>query len=241
MTSVDIIIPVLNEEATLARNVGVALDYIATLPAPWNDAALVIVDNGSTDRTEAIGRELQAGGRVRYVRLDQRGVGRALKAGWTSSGAEYVGYMDLDLATDLKHLPEAFAALAGGADVVYGTRLHRESVVKGRTVKREVISRIFNGILRAYLGARFSDGMCGFKFLRRSILPNLMANGAESDGWFFATELLFVAQRLGYRLHELPVRWTDDPDSRVKVMKLSLEYLAAMRRLRGRSYPAPAR
>jgi glycosyltransferase involved in cell wall biosynthesis len=236
---IEITIPVLNEEATLEDNVRKVLGFLDTLGLDTlgeRAISLVIADNGSADATEAIGRRLaEETGRVRYLRLPSRGVGLALKTSWLGSSADIVGYMDLDLATDLAHLPEAFAALRGGADLVYGSRLHRNSVVSGRTLKREVVSRLFNLILRSYLGAKFSDGMCGFKFLRRSILEPVIAQGAESNGWFFSTELMFVAQKLGYRLHELPVRWTDDPNTRVRIGRLTLEYLKAMRRLKHRN------
>ncbi|MBI0536211.1 glycosyltransferase [Roseomonas sp. KE2513] len=242
MPSVDIVIPVLNEEKTLSQNVGMTQEFLRTLPAPWNEARLVIADNGSTDRTQEIARQLVATSPgIGYIRLEERGVGRALKRAWTESTADFVGYIDLDLATDLKHLPEAFTELSNGADIVYGSRLARGAKVVGRTLKREVISRVFNAILKIYVGARFSDGMCGFKFLRRAHLPALLANGAESDGWFFATELLLVGQRLGLKLHELPVHWTDDPDSRVRVGKLTAEYLKAMKKLRGRHIEPIAR
>jgi glycosyltransferase involved in cell wall biosynthesis len=233
--SVEIAIPILNEEATLATNVRRVGEYLAGLQAPWREASLVIADNGSADGSSVIAAELaREFPRVRYVRVAERGVGRALKAAWGTSSADIVGYMDLDLATDLRHLPEAFDALKQGADVVYGTRWHQDSVVRGRTLQRAAISRVFNLLLRMYLGATFSDGMCGFKFLRRAILPKLLANGAQSDGWFFATELLMVAQSCGYRLHELPVQWNDDSDSRVQVTRLTVEYLKAMRKLRAR-------
>jgi len=235
LKSFEIVIPILNEEKTLAKNVGEVKKFLATLPEPWSATSLVIADNGSTDSTENISCRLAADlPGVKYIRLSERGVGRALKQAWTASSADVVGYMDPDLATDLQHLPQAFAALQDGADIVYGSRLHRSSVVVGRTMKREMISRVFNTILKLYMGAKFSDGMCGFKFVRYSHVPMLLANGAESDGWFFATELLLVGQRLGLKLHELPVRWTDDPDSRVRVGKLTVEYLAAMRKLRAR-------
>ncbi len=169
--SVEIVIPILNEEATLATNVRRVGEYLAGLRAPWREATLAIADNGSTDGSPVIGAELARElPRVRYLRVAERGVGRALKAAWGTSSADLVGYMDLDLATDLRHLPEAFQALEQGADLVYGTRWHRDSVVRGRTLQRAAISRVFNLILRAYLGATFSDGMCGFKFLRREIL-----------------------------------------------------------------------
>ena len=231
--NIEITIPVLNEEATLRQNVEKVLSFLATQPAPLRDAKLVIADNGSTDQTRTIAESLQSTSpNIRYIRLDQRGVGLALKTSWSRSTADIVGYFDLDLATDLNHMTEVLQAFQQGADIVYGTRLHKRSRVIGRTLKREITSRAFNTILKVYLGAKFSDGMCGFKFLRREILPGLRENGAVSDGWFFSTELLYVGQKMGYSLYELPVVWTDDPDSRVNISRLSAQYLKAMQVLK---------
>lgn len=235
MLKVEITIPVLNEEATLAKNVAAARAAIDRLFAEPDLVGLAIADNGSTDRTQAIALELERSmPGLRYLRLPRPGVGAALKQSWLSSEADIVGYMDLDLATDVKHLPQAVGAIKAGASVCYGSRLHPSSTVIGRKLQRTLVSHAFNIVLKTWLGARFSDGMCGFKFLKRSALPQLMARGAVSDGWFFSTELLLAAERLGLPVHELPVEWTDDPDSRVRMVKLTLQYLRAMRVFRAR-------
>jgi len=229
--TVDIAIPVLNEEKDLIGNIEKVLIFLRAPSLGAFRVQLVIADNGSTDQTPAIGKALalRHPERVRYVRLEQKGVGRALKRVWNKSTADIVGYFDVDLATDLNHLPEALEACGRqGADLVYGTRLHRQSVVWGRTLKREITSRVFNMLVRFYLGTHFSDGMCGFKFLKRAIFGPLQQAGAVSDGWFFSTELLATAEWIGYRLYELPVRWTDSSDSRVQIVRLSLQYLEAM-------------
>ena len=141
--------------------------------------------------------------------------------------------MDLDLATDLSHFPTAIRALTEqGYDLVYATRLHRESRVIGRSMKRALVSRIFTVFVRTYLGTRFSDGMCGFKFFRRDKMQALRANGVVSDGWFFSTELLVVSEWLGLKVYELPVTWRDDRNSKVRIVPLAVEYLMAMHFLR---------
>lgn len=234
--SFDITIPVLDEERTLEHQVRTLFNYLERTfgkRAPWR---VVIADNGSTDRTPQIARRLaDYDQRVDYVRLDERGVGRALQASWNRSHANIVGYMDLDLATGLESLPVALSALdRGGYDLVYGTRLHTDATVIGRSLSRELTSRTFNAILAGYLRIHFSDGMCGFKFLRREILATLCTGGAISDGWFFSTELLAVAEWSGYKLYELPVHWTDSRTSRVRVVRLAREYLRAMRMLKKR-------
>ena len=143
--------------------------------------------------------------------------------------------MDLDLSTDLQHLPAALALLdAGQADIVAGSRLARGARVTNRTPLRTLTSVGFNTIVRVLFRTRFTDGMCGFKFLRRGIVPDLIQAGACSDGWFFETEVLIAGEYLGYAVRDLPVVWTDDPDTKVRVVPLALEYLRAMWRLRGR-------
>lgn len=237
----DITIPVLNEEITLKQQVRQLHGFLSTHfpePGQWR---IVIADNGSTDRTALLARDLcEELPEVRLVLVPKKGVGLALKTSWAQSDADIVGYMDLDLATDLSHFLQAYEVLAERqADLVYATRLHRHSKVIGRTLKREITSRVFNAMLRLYLGIRFSDGMCGFKFLRREYVDTLRRYGAESDGWFFSTELLSVAEWLGLRLHELPVTWTDDTSSsRVRILPLAKQYIRAMQQLKTRKAEA---
>ena len=235
MSTFDITIPVLDEEETLVVQVGKLRDFLLQHYPALGQWRIVIADNGSTDATRQLATELsEKYQEVNWVSVPRRGVGLALKTSWGQSDADIVGYMDLDLATDLRHFPEAYSVLAEDrADLVYGSRLHPAAKVIGRTTKREISSRGFNFILRNYLGVQFSDGMCGFKFLQRKSLPELLENGAHNDGWFFSTELLSVAEWRGLTLHELPVTWTDDAaSSKVKVFPLAMRYLQAMRELK---------
>ena len=231
----DVTIPVLNEEATLERQVGILRQFLREhfpQPGQWR---IVIADNGSTDRTLEISRGMQARiPELAVVNVPEKGVGLALKTSWGQSAADIVGYMDLDLATDLPHFLEAYRAIAEqGYDLVYGTRLHPRSKVIGRTLKREITSRVFNLLLKVYLRVKFSDGMCGFKFLKRSVYPSLYELGARNNGWFFSTELLTTAEWADLRLYELPVKWTDDTSSsRVELWPLVKRYLKGMRELK---------
>ena len=233
MKQVDIVIPVLNEEITLKPQISTLIAFCET---EIKDVAysIVIADNGSTDKTEVIAKQLSENNdNVRYLKVSKKGVGLALKEAWKTSSADFVGYMDLDFATSLSHLPEAIKKInSNDVDIVYGSRLHKESKVIGRTVKREITSRAFNTIIRLYFSSNISDGMCGFKFLKSSIVSDLIQHGARSDGWFFCTEILLVAERLGLRSFELPVTWTDDPNSKVNIKNLTIEYLKAMRTLK---------
>lgn len=232
--TIEITIPVLNEEQTLAVQVERVITFLNDNNiAPNSSISLVIADNGSVDKTQEIANQLeQRYTDVKYIRLEERGVGRALKASWSSSSADIVGYMDLDLATDLKHLEHVFSSFDGEVKLVTGSRLAKGAKVIGRSHLRSFTSRVFNLIVQLWFGSSFSDGMCGFKFLERNSLKALMLNGAVSDGWFFATEILVVADAMKLKIHDLPVEWTDDPNSKVNITKLTIEYLKAMKTLK---------
>ncbi|MCC7078628.1 MAG: glycosyltransferase [Acidimicrobiia bacterium] len=240
-TRVEIALPVHNEAATLARSVRALDAYLEEGPATSPRATpfpfeveIVIVDSASTDTTFEIARGLERElGRVSVVHVPERGRGRALRAVWATSHADIVAYMDVDLSTDLNALWPLLAPLAAGhSDVAIGTRLARGAHTE-RGVKREVISRVYNSLLRATCRAGFTDAQCGFKALRRETAARLLPH-VENDNWFFDTELLLLAERSGLRIMEVPVDWTDDPDSRVDVPRAILEDLRGIMRVRCR-------
>jgi glycosyltransferase involved in cell wall biosynthesis len=225
----EIVVPVKNEEHDLAPSVTRLVGYLRN-NFPFA-TRVTIADNGSTDGTWPEARVLEARfPEVRAVHLDLPGRGRALHQVWSSSDAEVLAYMDVDLSTDLNALlPLVAPLLSGHSDVAIGSRLaHGSRVVRG--LKREIISRCYNLLLRITLGARFSDAQCGFKAIRafqaRQLLP-LVAD----RGWFFDTELLVLAQRAGLRIHEVPVDWIDDADSRVDIVATALGDLRGIARL----------
>jgi glycosyltransferase involved in cell wall biosynthesis len=186
---------------------------------------IVIADNASTDRTPEIARDLaREHDRVRVLRLEEKGRGRALKHAWGTSDAAILSYMDVDLSTDLEAFPALIEALAtGGFDVAFGSRLLPASSTT-RGWKREIISRCYNRIIRMVCGARFADAQCGFKAITREAATGLLPL-VEDNGWFFDTELLILAEKMGWRALELPVRWVDDPDSHVKIWRTAVEDL----------------
>ena len=226
---VDIVIPVHNEEVDLAPSVRRLDDYLHdSLPYPY---CITIADNASTDRTWSVAQELAAQlPRVRAVHLDEKGRGRALKKVWTASAAPILAYMDVDLATDLRALLPLIAPLISGhSDVAIGTRLTSSSrVVRGP--KREFISRSYNLLLKGTLATSFSDAQCGFKAITATVAADLLPL-VEDNNWFFDTELLVLAQRSGLRIHEVPVDWTDDPDSRVNIVATAREDVLGIVRL----------
>lgn len=231
--TMDIVIPVYNEERFLVRQIEKLLFFLGhSAPAHWK-LKVIIADNGSQDQTPNLAQGLSmTQSAVDYVQVEEKGVGRALQLAWDTSTADFVGFMDLDLATDLKHLPEVLDRLEKGRALVVGNRLHPNSQVLGRSFKREIISRIFNRILHSYLRVRFSDGMCGFKFLKRDLYQKLKDSGLSNVGWFFSTELLIRSEWLGVPIDELPIRWTDQKESKARVLPLTLQYLREMKKLK---------
>ena len=225
---VEIVVPVYNEERALRSSVLGLRRYLQTMPWTYR---IVIADNASNDATAMIGKALaETLPEVAYLRLDQKGRGRALRTAWAQSGARVMAYMDVDLSTDLAALPVLVAPLLSGhSDVAIGTRLNRASRVT-RATKREFISRTYNRLLRLTLRSGFSDAQCGFKAVRADRLPGLLSQVQDQE-WFFDTELLVVAEHTGLRIHEVPVDWVDDPDSRVDIVSTALADLRGIARL----------
>ncbi len=226
---VELVIPVYNEQDGLESSVRRLDTFLSdAFPYPYR---ITIADNASTDLTWPTAQRLATDlDHVDALRLEQKGRGRALKAVWSQSAAPVLAYMDVDLSTDLRALlPLVAPLISGHSDVAIGTRLARSSRVL-RGPKREVISRCYNLLLKGALAVTFSDAQCGFKAIRREVAEDLLPL-VENDNWFFDTELLVLAQRAGLRIHEVPVDWTDDPDSRVHILRTAGEDLAGILRL----------
>jgi putative flippase GtrA len=227
--ALDVVIPVYNEQATLADSVHRLHRHLRD-HFPFS-ARVTIADNASIDDTPRIAAELAAElTDVRVVRLEQKGRGRALHTVWSMSDAPVLVYMDVDLSTDLAALAPLVAPLISGhSDLAIGTRLGRGArVIRGP--KREIISRCYNLILKSTLAARFSDAQCGFKAIRADVAQRLLPHVADT-AWFFDTELLVLAERSGLRIHEVPVDWVDDPDSRVDLIATATADLKGIGRL----------
>ena len=225
---IEIAIPVLNEEEHLEKQILKILFFIKEKLADYN-VTLVIADNGSTDNTPEIAKKISYNEKIRFITTKERGVGRALKKAWTSSTADIVGYMDLDLATDINSLQKAFDKLLyENYVIVNGSRYLPSSKIINRKLHRGIISRIFNSFLKILFVSKITDGMIGFKFLKKEFLPMILNNGAVSDGWIFCSELLIVGEYLNLPIKEVAVRWVDDQSSKVKIIKLTIEYLRAL-------------
>ncbi len=236
MASVDLVIPVYNEEHVLAGSITRVLAYLDGHPEhQWR---IVVADNASRDRTLEVAREQEAAhpGRVVVLHLPVKGRGIALRNAWLTSDADVVAYMDVDLSTDLGHLQALIDPIAAGeVDVAFGSRLGRGAVTN-RSFKREFISRAYVFTLNWALGLKVTDAQCGFKALSREAARALIPL-VRDNKWFLDSELLWVAQRNGFRLREVPVRWTEDPDTRVKIVQTAIEDLQGIWRLR--RHPVP--
>jgi glycosyltransferase involved in cell wall biosynthesis len=228
---VDIVVPVHNEAKVLAASVTTLHGYLTDhFPFTWR---ITIADNASTDATWQVATTLALTlDGVRAIHLDLKGRGRALRTAWCGNDAAIVAYMDVDLSTGLDALLPLIAPLVSGhSDIAIGSRLASGSTV-ARGPRREVISRTYNAILRTVFGNGFRDAQCGFKAVRTEVADVLVPLVCDNE-WFFDTELLLLAERNGLRVHEVPVTWIDDPDSRVKVAKTARDDLRGVLRLAG--------
>ena len=227
--TVDIVIPVYNEEQSLPRSIVILSDFLKdNLRNPWQ---IIIADNASTDKTQSVSEMLcERYSGINYLHVPQKGRGRALKAAWLDSTADIVSYMDVDLATDLTHFPQLIGSLQEGYHVAIGSRLSKGSRVS-RSIKREVISRGYNLLIKSMFFTAFQDAQCGFKALTRqtarAIVPHI-----KNDNWFFDTELLIIAAKRGYKIKQLPVKWDDDPSSTVNIASTATEDIKGLLRLR---------
>lgn len=231
--TINIIIPVLNEELQLERNVLKIMDFLNETELK-NNYILTIIDNGSDDKTQKIATELanQFERIIFYIRLNERGVGLAFREGIKKNKCDIVGYMDLDLATDLSHLIVVYRFFNfEKIDIVVGSRLLKGAKVVGRTLKREITSRCLNRILKVFMKVTFTDAMCGFKFYRNNIAKELVRVCSNSNGWFYCAEMMIRAEWEKIKIKEVPVIWKDDPNSKVKIGRLSLNYLGEIGKL----------
>ncbi|HLX19126.1 MAG TPA: dolichyl-phosphate beta-glucosyltransferase [Gaiellaceae bacterium] len=211
--TIEIVVPVFNEAAALDRNIELLLAYMRR-EFPFR-FGVVIADNASTDATPLIAAALAAQhDEVSVLRLERKGRGAALRTAWLASEADVLSYMDVDLSTNLSSfLPLVAPILSGHSELAIGTRLAHHAHVR-RRLKRELLSRAYNGLIHLVFRAGFSDAQCGFKAIRADVARRLVPP-VRDDGWFFDTELLLLAERSGLRIHEVPVDWVEDLDSRV--------------------------
>lgn len=228
--TLDIVIPVYNEEAELEAHTETLITFLTSYlsDVSWS---ITIADNASTDTTPAISKKLaKKYAAVRVLRLEEKGRGRAVKKAWLETNADLHCYMDVDLSTDLKHLPPLVRSLMRGYDIAIGTRNSFASRVYGRSMLRTFTSKMYILLIKMVFFVKFGDAQCGFKAITdeaaKMLLPHVVDNA-----WFFDSELLILAEKLGYRIYEEPVTWIDNPGSTVRVIKTAQGDLEGLQRL----------
>lgn len=239
--TVDLVVPVYNEAHVLAASIRMLVEFLSkTCQDDWR---ITIADNGSTDQTPEVMRNIvRRDARLRALRVDAKGRGLALKRVWGASEAAIHAYMDVDLSTGLDALPPLLDRIRDGYDIATGSR-HIPGTIVTRGRKRDLLSRGYNRLLRMMFHTALTDTQCGFKAVSQRTVRELLPR-VGSDGWFFDTELLLLAEHSGYRIAEVPVRWVEDRDSRVRIVPTMAEYLREVWRLRQAGWgsgPAPYR
>jgi len=208
------IIPVFNDRHSLETAIPRSIEILSRITEQFE---LIVAEDGSTDGSAGLVKEYeQKDPRIRLLHSDERlGRGKALNRAIAESGGSIVCYYDVDLATDMRHLPELIHAIRKGADIATGSRLIPGSDIV-RTGGREIASRSYNFLVRLFLGSRIYDHQCGFKaFNKEKVVCILPA--VRSNHWFWDTELLVRAQRNGFIVREFPVRWRAGKGTTVKI------------------------
>ena len=228
-SKIRITIPVYNEEKTVFTQIQKIINYINHEKL---NISITIVNNGSTDSTASILKFFESNPIIKVIHLSKKGVGLALRESWNEAEKnEIIGYMDLDLSTDINNLHKVTSVI-NNFDILTASRLESSSKVYNRKLIREIISRIFNLMIKIIFRSKLKDHMCGFKFLKSDVYFELRHQYKYSDDWFFLAELLILAQRKKLLIYSLPVIWEDDPNSKVNIVSLSLSYIRSTLRLR---------
>ena len=226
----EVVIPAYNEEEEIEKNALKLYHFLKENLTDFN-WQIIIADNASTDKTANIGKELSLRFKeIGFIHLSQKGRGRAIKKVWQKSKADILSYMDVDLSTDLKHFPSLVKSLVSGFDMAIGSRLLPGSRVYHRTLKREIISRGYNILIKVFFNIHFSDAQCGFKAATKKTVRNLLPLIKDNE-WFMDSELLIVGEKSGYKIYEEPVTWRDNPGSTVKVLSTIMGDLKGLWRL----------
>ena len=233
ISSVDIVIPVYNEEHCLHKNVLILFHYLKKIADfPWK---IIIADNASTDKTPLIAAELaQKYENIVYLSIPVKGRGYALRNAFLQSTADAVCYTDVDLSTNIRYLRLLLDGVACGFDIAIGSRLMQGSRIK-RCLAREIFSRIYNLLIKILFFNSFTDAQCGFKAMRREVAKEIIPL-VNNNSWFFDAELLLLAERNKYRIFEVPVEWVEDKRTKVQITKIVFEYLKELLRLRFRMW-----
>lgn len=230
--NIQIIFPVLNERLRLEKGIRTTVEYLKSIG--FENYQIMIVDNGSTDETPQIAKNLcQEFLKVSYERIDTKGVGAAFRRGVALCNSEIVGYMDIDLSTNIKHLGEAIELFQKDKKLQYinGSRFSKKSETKGRKWYRKITSKGLVILLKLFLGMKCTDAICGFTFVRKETAEELIEASSQDNGWFYMIEFLLRAEKRKMYILDYPVEWQEDYNTTVKIFKTICNYLVQIRRL----------
>ena len=219
-----IIIPAYNEESRLSRGLAKIRDYLAARNLASGQAEIIVVDDGSSDRTAGIAEEWSR--QLPSLRLvsngENRGKGYSVRYGMLEARGRVALFTDADLSAPIEEADKLLAAIGAGNDVAIGSRAVNRALIFGHQSRwREIAGMIFNGFVRLFTGLPFQDTQCGFKaFVREP--SRIVFQQQRIDGFGFDPEILFLAERHGLRTVEIPVRWAHDPATKVHVIRDSL-------------------
>lgn len=234
---ISIVIPAYNEATRLVNSIRKVIEY---LNGQWPGAELIIVDDGSTDDTAGVAEQNLAGGgnvSAKVIRCNpNRGKGHAVRTGLLAARAPVALFSDADLSTPITDTSKLVAPIESGeCDLAFGSRaLDRSLIGVHQPWQREQGGRVFNLIVRAATGLPFWDTQCGFKAFRMSVCRPII-EAAAIDRFAFDVELIYLAQRAGLRLSEIPVRWDNDPDSKISLAKETFKMVSQVLSIRGRA------
>lgn len=233
MLSVNILFPVLNEEKRLEAGITQTSLYLEQkLKIPYT---LTIIDNGSSDRTPEISENLcKRLPHVAYIRTYEKGVGVAFQAGIKENTADIVGYMDVDLSTDINHLADMYEIFNKdpNVEIVNASRWNKKSHTTGRKWYRNLTSYGLITLIKIMFNVKTTDVICGFKFFKKDTVEKLVRSTQRDNGWFYIIEMIIRAEQAGMKMYELPVRWKDDYNTTVHVRSLTAYYLKNLIRLK---------
>ena len=231
--SINLLFPVLNERLRLERGIENCMTYLKkNITIPYQ---LTILDNGSEDETPEIGKRLEEKyPEVTYVRVGERGVGVAFRKGIELNTCDIVGYMDIDLSTDLKYLGKTIKMFQKYPKLQYvnGSRFSKDSDTKGRKWYRKITSMGLVILLKTIFRMKATDAVCGFTWLRKEAAEELVKESSNDNGWFYTIEFLLRAERKGMKIYDMPVEWQEDYDTTVKIWKTIKNYLVRIYKLK---------
>lgn len=217
MVYLSIIIPAYNEEKRIGSTLIKMLNYLSAKDYSWE---IIVVDDGSTDRTIEKARELIKDERLKVLKNPvNAGKGYSVKQGVLASKGEVILFSDADLSTPIEELDNMLSWIERGCDIVIGSRALPESVIKlSQPWHRQTMGKIFNLIVRAFVLSELKDTQCGFKCFKRETTFKIF-NLQRLNGFAFDVEILYIAKKLGLTIKEQPVKWINSPDSKVNLFK----------------------